>query len=198
MPLSGRLLCLLLWATSLVAHAQVALYTVGADGACSHGSLQSAVTSASTNEATVTTIHVARNQAYTSLALTVEDRNVILAGGFDDCSDFTPSGTTTLSGTGGTAAPTLFVDANFERDVTLRDLSITNAEFVVRGGGIRAINAVNLRLENVSVSGTDTTVGAINFTPSRFQTLSIDDDSQIFTNTGGRARPVAGSTAAGG
>lgn len=75
-----------------------AVFTVGADEACDFHDLQEAIWSTWFNDIvgpSADEIHIARNQTYMG-EYVIEDQEVKLRGGFDDCADSTPSGRTKI------------------------------------------------------------------------------------------------------
>jgi hypothetical protein len=146
------------------APAPAAIFTVGADGACTHGSLLSAISAAATNGPALDEIRLATNLAYNSIIAPIAGHSVIVRGGYSDCADPVASGRTTVRGTtagqngtfatSGTAATFTLELENLELreggnatrrggalriegefGVTLRNTVVTD-NFAARGGGI--------------------------------------------------------------
>lgn len=92
-----KLMILFLLGASVAWGGTTAVVTVGADGACDYTSIMSA----SLNEpaSDLLDIRVAKNVSLTSLQI-LDDRNTVIRGGYDTCSDPTPSGRTVLDGAG--------------------------------------------------------------------------------------------------
>ncbi len=133
-----------------------AVYTVGADGACTHSNLSSALLAAAFNDGP-DEVRLARNLTYSNqfLHLTNWDPDtagaLTLAGGYDTCNDVSASGRTTVDG--GPSQPVVLLDATAGNDsvLTLRRLLIT-------GSGERGIVAdgqVDLELVDEAVQQND-------------------------------------------
>lgn len=122
--------------------AHAAIYTVGSDFQCTHGTIQAALDAAGQNPGP-DTIRIANNQAYTAQALVrgigtgAGGTGLELIGGFSDCTDTTTSGNTVLSGQGGAEASVLTINGG---ETVLRNLSFIRGDASMvdgRGGGIR-------------------------------------------------------------
>ena len=124
-------------------------YTVGGDGTCDYSTIQQALDAGPTTPGAVTEIQIARNAAYDEIALKISGSSAVLRGGYDSCSDDTPSGRTVLNGAGGTADSVITVFGS-STAVTLVNLSITGGDPLAGnfGGGIQITGARVLELVN--------------------------------------------------
>src|SRR5688500_4515900 len=93
-----RLAALLLLAVG-AGSAHAVVFTVGADGACTHASVQAAFSAIPAGDDHI--VRIANNLVYNAQALGLAGKHVTVIGGVDACSDTTPSGVTRLSGAGG-------------------------------------------------------------------------------------------------
>jgi hypothetical protein len=160
--------------------AKAAIYTVGADGACTHqnnllGALLSAAFSAEADE-----IRLALNLAYTNQDIHLTNfapgsaGALTIAGGYADCADTQASGRTVVSGTLG--SPVFEVDStgDFVSDVTFRDLEIRDSG----QRGILVQGETDVELDNTTVrennGGIRVESGAI---------LRMHSGSSVFQNT---------------
>jgi hypothetical protein len=127
-------------------HAQV--FSVGSGPDCTTPSLQTAVNAAGVGYV----IRIARDQAYVAQAVDIADRTLRLIGGFDSCSDDTPSGQTVLSGLGG--GPDSVVTIRGRADVTLENLALIRGDEVYDGygGGVDFRGSGSLELLNVGIA----------------------------------------------
>ena len=125
---------------------------VGADGACTHASVQAAFADIPADDLSHV-VYIANNQVYNAQALSLAGRKVRVSGGHDDCGDIVPTGVTRLSGAGGghDSVLTLIGTGN---DVILERLSIVQGDEVFDGygGGIDFRGAGFLTLRKTSVS----------------------------------------------
>jgi hypothetical protein len=107
--------------------AEAAIFPVGTGTGCGYASVQAAVDHAQTYEgATPDVIRISRTLAYSAQAIKVGDQTVEIVGGFDDCLDSTPSGTTTLSGAGGGSDSVIQIQGNGR--VVLRHLTVSGGD----------------------------------------------------------------------
>ncbi len=154
------------------------IFTVGSDGACTHASISAALFAAL--PAGADEVRIARNLTYTNQYLHLTDWSpatvgpLTLAGGYDTCSDVTPSGQTVLSGQAGN--PVIEVDTSLQAtsEVTIRGLELkdSGAEGLrVVGGG--QVVAQSSRLNNNGGGGAAVVDGA---------ELSLDVNSEVGFN----------------
>jgi hypothetical protein len=120
-----------------IATAHAAVYTVGADGACTHGTIAGAIAAAESHPG-ADTIRIATNQAYTAQAIAfTTNQELDLVGGFTDCGQTQNAGNTTLDGSGGAAEPVLRISGNTGALVRLSHLTIRGGdEDGTRAGGV--------------------------------------------------------------
>lgn len=141
-----------------------AVFTVGGDGACTHGNLLAAISAAATNGPALDEIRVATNLTYNAIVAPIAGHSVTVRGGYSDCADPVASGRTVIRGTtagqngtfstSGTAATYTLDLENLELreggnatrrggalrvegsfGVTLRNSVVTD-NFAARGGGV--------------------------------------------------------------
>jgi hypothetical protein len=74
------------------------VYTVGADAACGYATVQAAVDAAAANPGE-DYVWIANNSIYSGQHIVINNQDVIIEGGFTDCSQNEPTGTTTLRST---------------------------------------------------------------------------------------------------
>lgn len=134
--------------------AQAAIYTVGGDAACTHGTIQSAINAANSS-GTTSLIRVSRSLTYTAAALTINTpRELTIEGGYADCTQATPDATHTLLSGAGAHAPVFTITAPTGGLIHLRNLDIKNGSVdgAGQGGGIRFSGNGILELQNSTVS----------------------------------------------
>ena len=116
---------------STITPAAAAVFTVGADEACDFGDLQEALWGTWLNDITGPTadeIRIARNQSYLGEYI-IKEQDVTLRGGYDDCSDTTPSGHTIIHRPAGLrhfqVSASALSSTGYRRQVDFRDLFLT-------------------------------------------------------------------------
>lgn len=134
--------------------ARAELFTVGADGNCTHSSVLSAVLAAGGNGAGMDEVRIATNMAHLGVIAPISNQNVHFRGGFSDCADTTASGRSVLFGTNsgasgtfstsGTAASYTLILENIE----LRD----GGNVGRRGGALRIEDRYTVELRNVLIT----------------------------------------------
>ena len=129
----------LLLAVGSIATATANTYTVGLQG-CTHGTIQSAVTTAENNPGP-DTIRIARSANYSAQAININtSQELTLTGGFANCAATEDSTYTTLDGSGGAAAPVINIIGNTGSLIRIRKLTITGGDASsngTSGGGIQ-------------------------------------------------------------
>jgi hypothetical protein len=134
--LSAAVLSLLATMSSSNAAAQdAAIFLVGTDPACDFSTVQAAINAAAAHLGP-DAVHVARNATYSQQAIRIGSQDLDLVGGFDDCTQAlngTPSGTTTLSGSGGAGDSVITITGGGRR--VLSHLNITGGDDTEGGGG---------------------------------------------------------------
>lgn len=140
--------------TAVDAHA--AIYRVGSDAACTHATIQAAVSAASANPGS-DEVRL-RNQAYTDQAIVVSFANdpsnaLTLIGGYASCADAQPVAGQRTVIDGGSSQPVLTI--NFTRTTALTNLDIRDGTSQQPGGGIRFLGTDGgiLVLSNTVVRG---------------------------------------------
>ncbi len=166
-------------------HAFAATFSVGSDVACTTNSLQSAITSAG-NSPGPDLIRVASNQTYTAQALTIGQQDLIIEGGYADCSAATPTASTLISGQGGSAASVFRITGSGVRD--LRRMSIIRGDvspLTGEGGGINFAGSGELILRNVAINqNTAAYGGGINFRATAVPAvLTLESGTTVSFNT---------------
>jgi predicted outer membrane repeat protein len=153
----------LLIASSLsLATAHAAVYTVGADGACTHTTIADAAAAAESHPG-ADTIHVAYNQAYTEQAIVLSaSEEVELIGGFADCSQAESDGShTTIDGSGGDTEPVFRITGDTGSLVRISYLTIQGGDedgsgkgggIYFKGNGILELNHATVT-QNIAGSG---------------------------------------------
>ncbi len=121
------------------ATAHAAIYTVGADGACTHTTIAAAAAAAEAHPGG-DTIHVASNQDYTAQAIVfTASQQLDIVGGFADCSQAASDGShTIIDGAGGITDPVFRITASTGGLVRLSYLTIQHGDEdgSGKGGGI--------------------------------------------------------------
>ncbi|MGE4070784.1 MAG: hypothetical protein AB7E72_06370 [Lysobacterales bacterium] len=175
--------CLLGFVTA--AHADV--FTVGSGAACTHASIQDAITAGLANGTGLDVINVARNRSYTAQALVAQNDTLVIQGGFADCSSATgdPNNPTVLSGAGGAAAPVLRIQGS--GNVTLRNLVLQGGDAPANadGGGLAIVDGPHqITLNNVQLASNHAGRGAGMAVTTGVSTISVtfQGDSRIFGN----------------
>lgn len=178
------------FAAGLQAHAASAdlpvLFTVGGDGSCSHTTLQSALDAAAANGSDNDVIRIATNHADTAISAKIIAQSVTLEGGYSTCAASSPSGRTTLDGSGGSVDSVIDVSGGSlasQHVVLLRDLVVRGGENDGNGGGIEISGGMNVRLESTVVENNLSTFGGgISIQGSAGASLVIAEFSQILSN----------------
>lgn len=176
--------CALVAATILqTGEARAAQYDVGAGSGCEAGTLAAALLGAAFS-AEDDVIRLSRTVSYSNIAQELTNWDsagsgaLTIIGGWDSCTDTTPSGRTLVDGNG--TDPVFEVIANSGRQ---SDVMLANLEIVGGGRGVMAhgFGTANVNLENVSIhsnsgSGLRATTGA---------QVHIDLNSSISSNGSG-------------
>jgi hypothetical protein len=147
----------LLFIASSTAHA--VNYTVGAaGGGCGYTTIAAAITAA---EAQISgsrpIIYIANNQTYTAQALSISAASMSLIGGVPDCSHFTATGNTTISGRTGAAVITVR-NMVAGKQLILSHLTITGGHGG-SGGGVDYVGAGAMNIDNSSITDNQATDG---------------------------------------
>lgn len=179
------ILCISLGSLMVAVAARAATYNVGSDTACTTTSLQSAINSAA-NSPGPDLIRVANNQTYTAQALTIDSQDLIIEGGYADCTAAAPTGSTLLSGQGGAAASVLRITGSGVRD--LRRLGIIRGDASLldgEGGGIQFAGSGELILRDVAINqNTAAYGGGINFRATAIPAvLTLESGTTVSFNT---------------
>ncbi|UXI67009.1 hypothetical protein [Tahibacter amnicola] len=147
-------------AVSAAAPVSAAIYSVGPSGtpgSCTHTTIQAAVNAAAANPGP-DEIFVSTNgvNGYANQAITIVNQPLTLIGGFSDCFPLAPTGMTRLNGSGGAAAPVIFIQSTGDNtvDVQLERFEILNGDNTTGftyGGGISIqargqVSATHLRV----------------------------------------------------
>ena len=173
----------------LSANAAGAVFTVGTGSGCTHNSLQSAISAASSNGID-DTIRVTRSLSYTAQALTVGNFQTLeITGGFATCDQSANDGSyTTIDGTGGASEPVFRVThSSTNSTLQLRYLTIRGGDEDGQGygGGIyyRGQGLLSIRDSNIT-SNTAGYGGGIYAEGTTIDTrLLISSNVQISLNT---------------
>jgi hypothetical protein len=153
-------------------HVFAATFSVGSDLACTTNSLQSAITSAG-NSPGPDLIRLANNQTYTAQALTIGQQDLIIEGGYADCSAATPASVFRITGSG--------VRDLRRMSIIRGDVSPLNGE----GGGINFAGSGELILRNVAINqNTAAYGGGINFRATAIPAvLTLESGTTVSFNT---------------
>ncbi len=169
------------------------LITVGSDAACNYSNL----TAATFANGAIPNIYVRVAKNVAPRLDLLPGRNMTIEGGYDTCSDTTPSGRTTLNGTGGSGS-VLFATASYSGsttyDVILKDLQISGglgSGTPRRGGGITINGPFMVYLSNTVVRDNSSTYGggvyikglAGNAAASELSQLVLSNNSYIGNNS---------------
>ncbi|HEY0178727.1 MAG TPA: hypothetical protein VGC30_03715 [Dokdonella sp.] len=175
--------------TALAARpAQAAVYTVGADGACTHATIADAITSAESHPG-ADTIRVARNRSYTQQALTLStSQELEITGGFADCAQAASDGNlTTIDGAGGATEPVFRITADSGALVRLAWLTIRGGDEDGRGygGGIYFKGDGILQIDHSTITANSAGYGGGIYAQGtgRDAELVIGEGVQILANT---------------
>jgi|GEM_PF-1723780 len=135
-----HLLIIATWTLSLCLYQQPALagdsvtVTVGSDGACDFTSITAATFNAPDAESL--TIRLAKNVSIVGIQL-LDTRNTHIIGGYDTCSDATPSGTSILDGSGFNGSIMIGGNSSITTiDLFLENIEVTGGNTNTNGGGI--------------------------------------------------------------
>lgn len=171
----------------IAAPVQAAIFTVGGDVACTTSSLQAAIDTAR-DAPGPDLIRVSSNQTYTAQALRIGQQDLILEGGYANCAAAAPTGSTVISGLGGSAASVFTITGSGVRDlrrlgIIRGDASPLNGE----GGGINFAGSGELVLTQVAINQNSAAFGGgINFRATRTDipaALSIESGTTVSFNT---------------
>lgn len=170
---------------TLAPGAGAAVFTVGGDAACTTGSLQAAIDAARDSPGP-DVIRVASNRTYTAQALRIGPQDLVVEGGYSDCLASSPTGSTVISGEGGSAAPVFTITGSGVRD--LRRLGIIRGDASPldgEGGGISFAGSGELILTQVAINQNRAAYGGgINFRATAIPAvLSIESGTTISSNT---------------
>ena len=173
---------------------QPLLVTVGSDAACDRTALADALSLTAAN-AGRDFIRIAKNHRDTAIAVRIVNQQVTIEGGFDSCTDSTPSGQTILDGTGGSAASVIEIAFNpqptpFQPDVVLQNLLIRGGEDDagendLGGGGLDISVSGKVRLVGVTVRENESLRGGgivISGSNPGFAQLEIEQGSVVAAN----------------
>lgn len=127
------------------------LYTVGVGGGCSHATVQAAVDAAALT-AEADTILVARNTTYSGQAISIENQSLTVIGGVPTCTNFLPDGRTTLSGSGGAAAPVISIRGSGNVSISRINLTGGDTGLLGEGGGLYFRGSGVVRLDDMNVT----------------------------------------------
>jgi len=166
--------------------ASAATFTVGADGACTHGNLLAAVSAASANGAGLDEIRLATNLDYNAVIAAVAGHSVTIRGGYSSCSDGSASGRTVIHGATVGAIGTISTSGNAAAySLTLENLELRDGGHATRrGGGMRIEGRYTVALVNTRVIDNDAARGGgIYIDGNDDAQLIIDAASSISNNT---------------
>jgi predicted outer membrane repeat protein len=175
-----RAMILLIAAQFLSATATAAIVTVGSDGGCQFGDLQSAVNAAKSGD----DIHIA-GAALPDVHVQMHGVSLTVIGGYGKCTDATDSQTYTFTSLYGDSASVLLIDGNTH--LILRRLALTGAELSAQdshGGGLNFIGHGVLTLDHVGISFNKAGYGGgMNISADDETTVNINESTAIEFNT---------------
>lgn len=180
-------LCLVLLSFCAVRTAGAAVFSVGADAACTHSNLLSALSAASANGAGLDEIRLATNLTYTSIIAPVASHSVHVRGGFASCASTSPTGRTRVVGATAGSGGTFTTSGNgaaYELELENLELRDTLGAIGRRGGALRIEGNFEVRLRNTIISGNRAgRGGGVYIDGGSGAQLSIAADSIIANNT---------------
>lgn len=144
-------LSIVVFAVAVPVHAAIHHLRVGAG--CTYATIQAALEAERANPGSPADfIWIARNQAYTAQDIQIHDQNVFLYGGVDDCVDSSISGTTILSGSGGSAKSVMTISGHSQ--VWLGGLTISEGDNTASGvgGGINFVGTGFLKVGSSAIT----------------------------------------------
>jgi predicted outer membrane repeat protein len=146
-----RLFLVLALGTLAAFNAQANTYKVGVGASCTHNDIQAAINTAN-SQGGANTIIVTNTLSYITQVLTIGAGDLTIQGGYANCDSTTATGSTLISGQGGTLASVFNITGSGVKNFL--NLSITRGDAVAlggRGGGIRYEGNGDLNLTNVVV-----------------------------------------------
>ena len=166
-----------------VGEAAAAIFTVGNDTNCTHGTVQGAINALPAGGAHEIRIKVA---SYSAQAIKISGRVLTLRGGYANCGAATATGSSTLSGQGGTSDSVITITGS-GNDIKLERLIITRGDETAssHGGGIDFSGAGKITTANVAITNNYAGYGGgINFNGSSGPSeLILGEDTSIMFNT---------------
>ena len=134
--------------------ARAAVFTVGGDAACTHGSLLAAISAAAINGPALDEIRLANNIAYDSIIAPIASHSVTVRGGYTTCAAATATGRTVIRGTtAGTSGTFATSGATGFHQLVLENLELREGgNNTRRGGALRIEGAFGVTLRNVTIT----------------------------------------------
>lgn len=165
----------------LATHADAAIFTVGNQPDCTHGTVQGAVDGLPPGG-----VHEIRimQGSYSAQAIKIAGRELTLRGGYVNCATSTATGSSTLSGSGGGADSVITITGSGNK-IALERLIITGGDEVFDGygGGIDVRGAGELSTRMVTISNNYAGYGGgISFTATGPSRLDLLEDTMILWN----------------
>jgi hypothetical protein len=161
-----------------------ATFRVGNAVACDFATAQAAINAAAASPG-ADLILLSNDLTYAAQALTIGAQDLIIEGGYTDCSSGTSTSSTTLSGEGGSNAPVLTITGGGQRE--LRRLGIIRGDQSASsdGGGIHFDGSGELILLKTTIFDNFAGYGGgINFKGSGgLATLTLLDENLVLSNT---------------
>ncbi len=161
--------------------------SVGADSQCGFSSIQTALNVLVIFGASE--IRVARNKTYNE-NLIIEDRDVIITGGYLNCSDMGlpnaiggPGNNQSIIDGGGIGSVIRIGNTNQRREITLKNLQLTNGNTNGSGGGLIVDSAGSmLSLKNIDINN-NTALSGAGIAIITGQTDMVLENSRVDNNT---------------
>lgn len=153
------------------------------DGACDTNNLALATFQAATAGAP-TTIKLSNGLTYSNVDIVLEANDIIVEGGYADCSG-SPGNSATLDGMGGSSAPVIQITCSStgcstRQSFTLRNLVLKNGE----AGGLDVSGNVAVYMDNVAaIQNNNVNGGGVSVEGSQNATVYIEGSSSISFNT---------------
>lgn len=162
-------------------HADAAIFTVGNEPGCTHGTVQGAVDALPPGG-----VHEIRIKqgTYSAQAIKIVGRELTLRGGYANCAAPTATGSSTLSGNGGGTDSVITITGSGNA-IALERLNITHGDEVFDGygGGIDVRGAGELSTRMVTISNNYAGYGGgISFTATGPSRLDLLEETMILWN----------------
>lgn len=160
-------------------------FRVGTGAGCTHSTIQAALEAAANDGNTISRVIITRSLSYTNQALRINDReSLTLEGGFNRCSDSSPSAPyTTINGAGGAKQSIISVLGDYPSTVRLSRLELIggDAEDHEFGGAVYARHGGVLSIVASSIHGNRAGFGG-GIAVENQTTLLLGEASLVYEN----------------